>query len=543
VNFLDARRIVQRFTGGPDLPFLFALSGTADPFRLYLEAAGAELGHRAVPTFLPFNTLHQHLAGPPTDTPVVYLVLPWDLVPETDWRSGVPQARVEVARALEGARRAAGALRRRPRGRLFYLPAPLPPVVGYAAGEEALRHGLDAIAAEMGAHRLPAEWFALGGYFASGCPVGGAWLGAVARSAVDALLAPERAAAKVLVTDLDNTLWAGVIAEEGAEGIAFRPEGAGFRHHAYQGLLGRLRREGVLLAAVSRNDAAVVLPPLRSGAMVLSEEDFVAVLASYHAKSAQIRQLALQLNLGLDAFVFVDDNPVERNEVERAMPEVRTLAFPEHDDQLPAFLDELAAHFERRELTEEDRQRTSLYRLRLEGMAPAEAAGSDLTAFLADLQMRLTMYDRTGGDRTRAVQLINKTNQFNANGRRWSDEDVVALLAKGGRLFGASLADRSGSHGEVIACLVSPDGVIESLVMSCRVFQRRAEYAFLASLASLDPRPSAVRYAITERNEPFRQFASDPAFAAQEPGLLRWDAAAFADAHAAALKLVEVLWD
>ena len=93
---------MQRFTGGPDLPFLFALSGTADPFRLYLEAAGAELGHRAVPTFLPFNTLHQHLTLPPDDTPVVYLVLPWDLVPETDWRSGVPQARVEVARALDG---------------------------------------------------------------------------------------------------------------------------------------------------------------------------------------------------------------------------------------------------------------------------------------------------------------------------------------------------------------------------------------------------------------------------------------------------------
>ena len=358
-----------------------------------------------------------------------------------------------------------------------------------------------------------------------------------------ALLAPERAPAKVLVTDLDNTLWAGVIAEEGTEGIAFRPEGAGFRHHAYQGLLdGFGAKASCWPRSREMTQPWCSLPSSRAPWCSPRRTSWRCWRAIMPSRRRSVNS-PCNCNLGLDAFVFVDDNPVERNEVERAMPEVRTLPFPEHDDRLPAFLDELAAHFERRDLTEEDRQRTSLYRLQLEGMAPAEATGSDLTAFLADLQMRLTMHDRTGGDRTRAVQLINKTNQFNANGRRWSDEDVAALLAKGGRLFGASLADRSGSHGEVIACLVSPDGVIESLVMSCRVFQRRAEYAFLAALAALAPPPSAVRYAITERNEPFRQFAADPTFAALESGLLRWDAAAFADAHAAALSLVEVLWD
>src|SRR5205807_1061603 len=101
------------------------------------------------------------------------------------------------------------------------------------------------------------------------------------------------------------------IAEDGVEGVAFEPSGAGYRHFVYQGLLRRLRHEGTLLAAVSRNDQEVALGPFRSGRMLLREDDFVAIIASYHSKSAPVRELAQRLNLGLDAFVFVDDNPVE----------------------------------------------------------------------------------------------------------------------------------------------------------------------------------------------------------------------------------------
>jgi FkbH-like protein len=266
------------------------------------------------------------------------------------------------------------------------------------------------------------------------------------------------------------------------------------------------------------------------------------VLASYHPKSAQVRQLATELNLGLDAFVFVDDNPVEREEVQQELPQVRGLAFPEHDDELPAFLEDLSGFFERKELTEEDRERTALYRRRLEGIAPAAAVGTDLTAFLAKLDMQMVMHDRSRGDRSRSVQLINKTNQFNANGKRWTEEEIAAVLERGGRLYGASLADRSGSHGEVISCLVGPDGVIEAFVMSCRVFQRRMEYAFLVALAGRGTRPVAVRYAPTERNEPFARFMEDPAFGGTAAGLQAFAAEAFASDHAGVLELFGVRW-
>ena len=342
MNFLEARRVLAEFGGGPDLPVLFALSGTADPFRLYVEAAAAKRGLSARVRFLPFNTLRQHLASTVPDSQEVFLLLPWDLVAETDWRSGIPTDRLELARALRQAEEVAETLRRRAGSTLLYLAAPLPPVIGHAAGEVALARGLESIAAGLGAIAVPAEAFSLGGYFASGCPVGGAWLGRVAELAVEAMTSSRRPPSKVLVTDLDNTLWAGVIAEDGTAGIEYRPEGAGYRHYVYQGVLARLRREGVLLAAVSRNDASVVLPPLQSGQMPLAEADFVAVVASYHAKSAQIRQLAEQLNLGLDSFVFVDDNPVELEEVRQALPLVRSIAFPRHDEELPGFLALLA---------------------------------------------------------------------------------------------------------------------------------------------------------------------------------------------------------
>jgi FkbH-like protein len=543
VNYLEARRLIAGFAGGPELPFLFALSGTADPFRLYVEAAAAKRGLSARPRFLPFNTLHQHLMAGESEGPEAYLLLPWDFVPETDWRSGVPTERLDVAEAIGHAEQVAEALRRRPGARLLYLPAPVPPITGHAESQLALTRGLDAIAARLGARSVPAESFSLGTYFGSGCPVGGARLGQVAEMAIDALTRTNPPPSKVLVTDLDNTLWAGVIAEDGPDGIRYRSEGAGYRHYVYQGLLARLRREGVLLAAVSRNDASVILPPLRAGQMPLGEADFVAVVASYHAKSAQIRQLSTQFNLGLDAFVFVDDNPVELEEVGQTLPLVRTLAFPKHDEDLPAFLDRLAACFDRREVTGEDRNRTELYRRRLEGMAPAEVKGADLTRFLADLQMRLVLHDRSEGDRTRAVQLINKTNQFNANGRRWTEEEVTGVLERGGRLFGASLADRSGSHGEIVSCLVGPDGIIEAFVMSCRVFQRRVEYAFLAALAGRGTPLVALRHARTERNEPFAQFVESEAGSDQDGELVPIDAPAFAASHDVDLRLFEVTWD
>jgi FkbH-like protein len=329
----------------------------------------------------------------------------------------------------------------------------------------------------------------------------------------------------VLVPDLDNTLWSGIVGDDGAAGVSARPEGKGYPHFLLQGLVRALQQDGVLIAAVSKNDAETAREPFRTGSMPLREEHFVAILASWHAKSAQIRELASRLNLGLDAFVFIDDNVLELEEVRRELPAVTTRRFPSEVSALPDFLADLQALFRRRTLSTEDRERTALYRRRLDGMVPQEAAGADLTAFLRELEMTLRITDRSTGDRTRAVQLINKTNQFNLNGERLSDAEVGALLARGGRLLTATLEDRTGSHGEILACLLDGDGVIRSFVLSCRVFQRRVEHAFVAWLATQEPAPTAFAFRRTERNGPLRDFLTrqldDPA---AEAMLLPFDA-------------------
>src|SRR5262249_15977068 len=157
-------------------------------------------------------------------------------------------------------------------------------------------------------------------------------------------------------------------------------------------------REGVLLAAVSRNDAELANGPFLSGRMTLRVDDFVVIAASYQAKSAQIREIARHLNLGLDSFVFVDDNPIQIEEVSPALPNVDTVVFPASDDALPEFFAALATRFSRIAVTAEDADRTAMYRRRLEGMVPAEAQGADLTEFLRGLEMSLTIHDRSRGD-------------------------------------------------------------------------------------------------------------------------------------------------
>lgn len=538
MNFLEAHAIVSEFSGGDALQFLFATSGSANQLELYLKAFAARSGRAAKVRTLPFNTLAQALLqDPQPGESEVFLLLPWDFAPETDWRSGLPASDVDVIEIQGRGQTTTRRLAQRQGAQFLYLPAPVPPLFPDPAKNVDLANLLSSLATSLGARILSPEFFSLASYLANGCPVGGKFLGEVAEAAIQLALSLPGESSKVLVTDLDQSLWSGVVAEDGMDGILFSPEGRGYKHFLYQSFLARLKRQGVLLAAVSRNDSQVAMEPLRSHRMTLHEEDFVCVLCSYHAKSAQIREIAKRLNLMLESVVFVDDNPVELAEVSSELPQVRCLAFPTHDDDLTGLFQELSLLFAKKTITAEDRERTEMYRLRTEGMEPAELEGADVTSFLRSQQMILTLHDRGHGPFERAVQLINKTNQFNLNGRRVTTEEIAAALAAGARLYAASLSDRNGSHGEILACLVSPDGIIRHFVMSCRVFQRRVEYAFLAWLSTQLQPLCFLDFVSTPRNEPFRNFLKDPAFKGEGGGLVHFDAAQFAGGHASDLTL------
>ena len=520
MNFLEAHRTVRAFSGGSPLRFLLAGSGTLETLQVFLGAVGAMQGRAVSVRMLPFNTFGQFLVDPPSRGEIeVVLLTPWDLAPEADWRSGIPANRPVLGTLLDGARGCADRLKQRG-ARVLYLDAPVPSIMADRRENRLLSAGLRWVAESAGADVIAGEHFSLAAYFASGCPVGGGSLWPIAMAAVSAAISEPPVPAKILVTDLDHVMWHGVLAEDGLGGVHFGPEGVGFRHFVYQSALTRFKREGVLLAVVSRNDPQVVAEALSSGTLQLNEADFIAVLASYGAKSAQISALATRLNLSLDSFVFVDDNPIELEEVQRQLPMVRTVPFPDKDEEFPVLMETLQSHLGRREITNEDAERTELYRRRMDGMAVSGAEGADLTQFLRNLGMRLTIHDRSAGDRSRAVQLINKTNQFNLNGRRLGDDAVAAVLASEGRLFTASLEDRTGSHGEILAYLVDHSGTVLSFVMSCRVFQRRVEHAFLLTLVNRGMAPRRFLFAKTDRNEPFCTFAAAKAFTHDGDALL-----------------------
>ena len=542
MNFLEAKRVVDGFQGGESLNFLFANSGLAEPFELFFKAAAAKNGRTARARTLPFNTLAQGIATPPIgDETEVFLLMPWDLVPELDWRSGVVAAPADRPTLEARATDIFGRIAARGQACQIYLPAETPPLFSDPGEDAALAANLVNLARISGANILPADTFALGAYLASGCPVPGTQIGAVAEVVIDSALGMGAPTSKLLITDLDNVLWHGVLAEDGRDGIACAPEGIGYRHFLYQTMLKKLQGDGVVLAAVSRNDPADVSAALTGAGGLLHEDDFVCVIASYNAKSAQIREIAAQLNLAIDSIVYVDDNPVELAEITAALPAVVCLRFPEHDEDLPSLFRRLARAFARDTVTDEDIERTALYRRRLAGIAPVNETGGDLTEFLRGLDMELVVRDRSTGDRTRAVQLINKTNQFNLNGRQFADDEIGAILSAGGRLWTASLEDRTGSHGEVLCCLIGPDGIIEALVLSCRVFQRRVEYAFLAWIAGLPDGPRLLRFQATARNEPLRRFLAETGIGEDSQAPLPFDAARFAADHRDALDLFRVV--
>ncbi len=506
MNFLEAHAAIKAFTGGPELPLLFAMSGTAEPLLIYIRAAAAKLGWNATPRFLAFNTLQQALHDAPRmGEREVFFLTPWDLVSELDWRTGVAQVAPDESilheRAIQIIQRICG------RGAaMLYVPAECPPLWLDPERNNALNTWLSAVTRQYGAALIDPKAFSLRAYLANGMPLASSELGLVAEAAVLLVTPSAGSKGKVLVTDLDETLWAGVVGDDGPSGIAFRSEGRGYVHFLYQTFLRRLRADGVLLAVVSKNDEAIALQPFASDEMVLSRSDFVAFFASWNAKSAQIRALAEQLNLGLDSIVFVDDNPVELAEVASQLPMVHCVQFPKLEQDFPGLLAEIAGRFVRREVTSEDRERTELYQRRLASMVPSTIAAGEVRDFLRELSMSLTIHDRSTGDRVRAVQLINKTNQFNLNGRLLDDAEVAGLLAEGSRLFTASLSDRTGSHGEILAAIVSPQGQLTSMVMSCRVFQRRVEFAFLAYMVQSGVEIREAEYLPTTRNAPTKRF-------------------------------------
>ncbi|KMO13564.1 HAD-IIIC family phosphatase [Methylobacterium platani] len=312
--------------------------------------------------------------------------------------------------------------------------------------------------------------------------------------------------AKALVLDLDDTLWGGTIGEDGLAGLTLgQGSAAGESFLALQAYARDLSRRGILLAVCSKNDPETArLPFAAHPDMLLRLSDFAAFTANWDDKATNLRRIAQELRLGLDALVFVDDNPFERALVREHLPMVAVPEVPEEPALVARCLAD-AGYFEAVALTDEDRSRAQAYARRIEtgGVAPTDLAGT-----LAGLGMRLTgrPFDALG--LPRIVQLVNKTNQFNLTTRRLREAEAAALIDDPDALtLQLRLTDRLGDEGVVAVAIGRPadrDLVIETWLMSCRVLGRRVEEGTLALLAAQAARRGADRlvglYRPSDRN-------------------------------------------
>ena len=322
------------------------------------------------------------------------------------------------------------------------------------------------------------------------------------------LAAKQGRSAKCLVLDLDNTVWGGVVGDDGVDGIVIGQGSAlGEAYAAFQDYCRELVRRGVILAVCSKNDEANALEPFeRHPDMVLKRADIACFVANWSDKAANIRQIAHELNIGLDSLVFVDDNPFERNLVRQELPMV---SVPEVGEDPTSYAQAIAdaGYFEALSVTEEDRERTTQYH----GNRAREALKStatDLDSYLRGLEMQLTWrrFDRIGLQRI--VQLINKSNQFNLTTRRYTEEEVLAVMDDPDA-FGLQLRllDRFGDNG-VIAIVIGRkrdgDLWIDTWLMSCRVLGRQVEPTTLNLIAAEAKRLGARRlvgeYIPTKKN-------------------------------------------
>lgn len=293
----------------------------------------------------------------------------------------------------------------------------------------------------------------------------------------------QRTAKKVLVLDLDNTLWGGLAGEAEHTPIILSEEHGGLAYKNLQRVILQMQKQGVLLAIVSKNNEEDALSILEGHShMVLRPECFAARRINWQPKHENILEIAKELNLGTDSFVFWDDNPTERQLIREMLPEVTVPEFPDRcEDLAPAMVEIYKTYFEKGTLTKEDMEKTAQYAANAKRNQLSRAVGS-FEEYLKQLQIVVTKVEPQEHIE-RLTQLVNKTNQFNLTTKRYTQSQMQDILTDDRkRVFLYQVTDRFGDNGVVAAAIVdvaTEVPIVEELVMSCRVMGKNIEYAIM----------------------------------------------------------------
>lgn len=328
--------------------------------------------------------------------------------------------------------------------------------------------------------------------------------------------------AKALVVDLDNTLWGGVIGEDGIHGIKLSAEYSGAGYQALQRAMLDLSRKGILLAICSKNNPEDAMEALEHHPdMLLRPQHFAAMRINWNDKAQNLREIAAELNIGIDSLAFLDDNPAERESVRATLPEVTVIDLPKDPIDYAAALRDCPV-FERLALSQEDQERTALYAAERESSHAAQTFTST-EDFFRFLDQEAEVAPVGPATLARVAQLTQKTNQFNLTTRRYTEQQIAELAAgPGTQVTSIRVRDRYGDHGLVGVAITRDRGAdceIDTFLLSCRVIGRTVETALLAHLAeqarSRGRNRLLGRFLPTRKNAPARDFYSQNGFQPQ----------------------------
>ncbi|MGC2245280.1 MAG: HAD-IIIC family phosphatase [Terriglobales bacterium] len=325
--------------------------------------------------------------------------------------------------------------------------------------------------------------------------------------------------AKCLVVDLDNTLWGGIIGEDGMAGIKVSAEYPGAAFQTLHRALLDLSRKGILLAVCSKNNLDDAMEAIeKHPGMLLRAKDFAAMRINWGDKTQNLGEIAEELNIGIDSLAFLDDNPFEREQVRAALPEITVIDISSNPLEYAAAVRDCPV-FERLTLSAEDQQRTAMYAEQRQ-RAGAEQSFHTKEDFFRYLEQEADLEPITDLTLARVAQLTQKTNQFNVTTRRYSETQIAEMSKqRGWNIFSIKVRDRFGDHGLVGVAITRDEGEqceIDTFLLSCRVIGRTVETALLAHLAKSAAERGCRRligwFLPTKKNAPARDFYREHGF-------------------------------
>ena len=327
---------------------------------------------------------------------------------------------------------------------------------------------------------------------------------------------------KCLVLDCDNTLWGGIIGEDGQGGIKIGADYPGSAYLDFQKEILGLYRRGIILALCSKNNEQDVLDILdQHPDMLLKREHFSAWRINWNDKAANLREIAEELNIGIDSLVFADDSEFEINLVREFLPQVHTLQLSSERPAEYRWILAASGAFDAPSVTQEDKKRAELYRLERQ-RKQAMAGTTDLDGYYRTLGIEIQIGRADKASLARVAQQTQKTNQFNLTTRRYSEADIARMVeSDDSEVFFLRAGDKFGDMGIVGSCLCQyrdDEAVIDTLLLSCRALGRGIETRFLEEVMHLLAAHGAKRvygqYIVTEKNAQVAEFFQNNDFAA-----------------------------